>query len=246
MTLSTRTLVHPDLSTTHGVIIIARAVRLAYGAHTILDDVTLTVHSGERWALLGRNGSGKSTFINALMGEIAPAAGVLGINRDLVLTDGIGLVPQRVDLPPYLRTTVRECVDLGLIGCEGNRATRRSRLTATMQKLGLNDLLHRDMRTLSGGQRQRVFLARALVREPRLLILDEPTAALDRPGEEQFFAAITAQSGIRAMTILLVTHDQQLAQQFCTHRAVFAGGAVCCENIELSAKQRIELAGERL
>lgn len=243
MILSPRAVVHPDLSTTHGVIMIARAVRLAYGSQTILTGVNMTVHSGERWALLGRNGSGKSTFIKAIMGEIALTAGTLGINRDLILADGIGLVPQRVDLSPYVRTTVRECVALGLIACEGNQRSRQNQLSVTMQELGLNDLLMRDMRALSGGQRQRVFLARALVRQPRLLILDEPTAALDWAGEEQFFAAITAQNRIHAMTILLVTHDQQLAQHFCTHRALFSEGTMHCEDFEVPVEQPLQLAG---
>ena len=80
------------------MVLIARELSLGYGQKTVLSNINLTVHEGEYWALLGRNGAGKSTFIAALIGELVLRAGVLGINRDLVLADGVGVVPQRLDL----------------------------------------------------------------------------------------------------------------------------------------------------
>ena len=226
MSLPARAVVHPDLSTSRRVVLIARGVTLAHGRETILSGVDLTVHAGEYWALLGRNGAGKSSFISALIGDLAPRAGVLGLNRDLVLADGVGLVPQRVELNPSLPTTVREFVDLGMVGCAVDAAERRARSARWLTRLELGGLERRDLRSLSGGQRQRALLARALVREPTLLVLDEPTAALDDASEVAFLRVVGELNRERRLTILLVTHDFAVARREAAHAAWFGDGRV--------------------
>lgn len=226
MTLRARAVLHPDLSTSRRVVLVARDLALGYGADTILAGVGLTVHEGEYWALLGRNGTGKSTFVAALIGDVAPRAGVLGLNRDLILADGVGLVPQRVELNPSLPTTVREFVELGMVGCAVDAAERRSRRERWLTRLELDGLEKRDLRALSGGQRQRALLARALVREPSLLILDEPTAALDAESESGFLRVVGELNREHGMTILLVTHDLAVARREAGHAAWFADGRV--------------------
>lgn len=226
MSLPARAVDHPDLSTTDRVVLIARGLALGHGARTVVAGVELTVREGERWAILGRNGAGKSTFLHALVGEVAPRAGVLGLNRHLVLDDGIGLVPQRVELEAALPTTVREFAALGLVGSPLSGREKRARVARWLERLGLAVLAREDLRALSGGQRQRVLLARALVREPALLVLDEPTVALDAEAERDFLGEVEALGRERGQTLLLVTHDLAVARRCCSHAAWFAGGRV--------------------
>jgi ABC-type Mn2+/Zn2+ transport system ATPase subunit len=190
MTLPVRDVTHPELSTTDHVVLIARDLAIGYGRKTVCSGIEMTVHEGERLGLLGRNGAGKSTFVRTLCGALRPLSGILGVNRDLVLADGIGLVPQRVEIDRNLATTVREFIDLGLVGSPVSRTERRERIAETLSRLELTALAKRDWRALSGGQRQRALLARALVRHPSLLVLDEPTAALDAAGEREFLQAV--------------------------------------------------------
>jgi len=226
MSLPARAVIHPDLSTSKQVVLIARGLALGYSDKTVLSKVELTIHEGEYWALLGRNGSGKSTFISALIGDLTPRAGILGLNRDLVLADGVGVVPQRVELTPSLPTTVREFVDLGMVGCAISRSERHQRMAHWLPRLELSGLEKHDIRALSGGQRQRTLLARALVRQPTLLLLDEPTAALDTASESAFLRIIASLHREQRMTVLFVTHDTAMARHEMTHAAWFVDGHV--------------------
>ena len=226
MSLPARAVTHPDLSTSRRVVLVARGLTIAHGRETILAGVDLTVHEGDYWALLGRNGAGKSSFLRALIGDLAPRAGVLGLNRDLVLADGVGLVPQRVELNPSLPTTVREFVDLGMVGCAIPASQRNERRARWLARLELAGLERRDLRQLSGGQRQRALLARALVREPALLVLDEPTAALDAASEDAFLRVVGELNRERRLTILHVTHDLAVARREAAFAAWFADGRV--------------------
>jgi len=125
-----------------------------------------------------------------------------------------------------LPTTVREFVDLGMVGCAVDVSERRARLGRWLTRLELGGMEMRDLRSLSGGQRQRALLARALVREPTLLVLDEPTAALDAASEDAFLRVIGELNRERRLTILLVTHDFAVARREAAHAAWFGDGRV--------------------
>jgi ABC-type Mn2+/Zn2+ transport system ATPase subunit len=202
------------------------ALDLAYGSHHVLRDATLEVHRGDFWFLLGGNGSGKTTFLRALLGIVPPRAGTLWLSPELRGRQGIGFVPQNCEINPALPTTVREFVSLGLVGLPVPRAERSRRLGGALGRVGLGSLVDRDYWSLSGGQRQRALVARGLIREPSLLILDEPMNHLDPDAEETLLRDLLGLHGARRLALLLVTHDVAMAERYATHIATFAGGRV--------------------
>jgi ABC-type Mn2+/Zn2+ transport system ATPase subunit len=199
---------------------------LAYGADHVLRGVTLEVREGEFWFLLGGNGSGKTTFLRALLGIVPPRAGTIALGAALHGRQGIGFVPQHCAINPALPTTVREFVSLGLVGLSVPRGERAARLEDALERVGLAALLSRDYWSLSGGQRQRALVARALVREPALLILDEPMNHLDPDAEETLLRDLLGLHRGRRLALLLVTHDVAMAERHATHVATFGGGKV--------------------
>jgi ABC-type cobalamin/Fe3+-siderophores transport system ATPase subunit len=121
---------------------------------------------------------------------------------------------------------VREFVELGLVGLRVRRADRHAWLQRALEKVGLSQMAMRDYWSLSGGQRQRVLLARALIRQPAVLILDEPTSGLDWPAEEDLLNALAAVNRVERLTVLLVTHDVPVAARYASHVALFQNGSV--------------------
>jgi len=185
------------------------------------------VHPGEIWYLVGANGSGKTTFLRAALGLLAPRAGELV--RDPVRTAGarVGFVPQGDRVGSALPTTVREFVSLGFVASDVPRGERPERLAWALARSGLAGLERRDFAALSGGQRQRTLLARALVRRPSLLVLDEPTEALDESAEQEFLATLEElHRGDPQLTLLVVTHELGLAAREATHLALFHDGTM--------------------
>ncbi|HEV7730520.1 MAG TPA: metal ABC transporter ATP-binding protein [Candidatus Binatia bacterium] len=203
----------------------ARDLALAYDGRRVLSDVDLAVHAGEFWFLIGPNGAGKSTLLRAIVGMLAPRAGTLRLDPMLAGREHVGFVPQRCDLNPALPTTVREFVLLGTVGLT-SRTDEATRLDWALDRAGLGGMARRGYWALSGGERQRALVARALVRRPRLLILDEPTNNLDPGAEDALLALLGELNRDEGLTLLVVTHDLRVAARHATHVALVAHGGV--------------------
>jgi len=188
----------------------------SYRVGRVLEDISITVEAGDYVGIVGPNGSGKSTLVQSLIGLVAISAGsasLFGVPCDSFSAWGrIGYLPQSLRLlNPVFPATVAETVGLGLLSQKNFPRKMTSsdweRVDTTLESLGVYDLRSKLIGELSGGQQQRVLLARALVNKPELLILDEPTAALDPETRERFYAMIADVNRSQGVTVLLVTHD---------------------------------------
>ena len=195
--------------------------------------VSLELRAGEFHAVLGPNGSGKTTLVRAALGLVRPVAGeveVLGrpgpgwSRRDLARV--IGVLPQREDnlFPQRVRDTVLlgRYPHLSLLGAVG--ATDQAAVERALVACDATDLADRWLWTLSGGEYQRVRLARALAQEPRLLVLDEPTASLDLRHEMELFELVRTQVDAHGLGALMITHHVNLAARFADQVLILAEG----------------------
>ena len=207
-------------------VLLTHNLSLSYGQKTILQDVNLTVRAGEFWCFLGQNGVGKTTLLRALLGLLQPQAGQLQFHPELGRRECMGFVPQRCDLNPTLSITVREFALLGLVGIRVQRAQQHERLAWALEKMNLSGMADKDYWALSGGQRQRILVARALVRRPTILILDEPTNNLDLSMEDTFLQTLSALHAEEHTTILFVTHNVNIAAHYATHIGLVSAGTL--------------------
>jgi ABC-type Mn2+/Zn2+ transport system ATPase subunit len=210
----------------HEVIVRTAGLRLGYGQRVVLAHVDFQICPGEFWFFLGPNGEGKTTLLRAILGMVRPQAGQLWLHPELGQREHIGFVPQRCDINPTLPTTVREFVLLGLVGIHSDRNDEAARLEWALGKVGLGRLEAKDYWSLSGGQRQRALIARALVRRPSVLILDEPTNGLDLVAEEAVLRCLADLHRQDHQTLLFVTHNLTIAARYATHIALFHAGEV--------------------
>lgn len=206
------------------VMLTASGVSVAYGRRVILEDITFTIRRGEFWFCLGPNGAGKSTLLRTILRELRPRRGHLWLHPDLASRRHLGFVPQRCDLNPALPTTVREFVLLGAVGLRMQRQKRQACLESALAQVGLAHLANQSYWALSGGQRQRALVARALVRQPRLMLLDEPVSGFDLPTIDAFLQCLSHLHQRDGMTCLLVTHDVALAARYATHVMLLRAG----------------------
>ncbi len=186
-----------------------------YGVHEVLSDISFSVAPGDFLAVVGPNGSGKTTLIKTLVGLIPPYSGsILLKGVPLAQTQGlIGYLPQKSSFAdPRFPATVREVVYSGLTMKKGRVQHSRDTTSDTaiehvLRMLQIESLVNTRVGRLSGGQQQRVHLARALVGNPALLILDEPTGALDPHTRECFYTTLQKHNKELGVTIIIVTHD---------------------------------------
>lgn len=193
-----------------------QGVGFSYGGVEVLWDISFRLQAGDYLGIVGPNGSGKSTMIRLMLGLMAPERGDVSLFGTPVgqfsAWQRIGYLPQRLrNFTPNFPGTVAEVVGLGLLAGKGFPRRRGGddlgRVKNVLDIMGIGGFEHRRLAELSGGQQQRVLLARAMVSSPSLLILDEPTTALDPETRENFYAIIDHLNRDHGVTIVLVTHD---------------------------------------
>ncbi len=207
-------------------VVIAENVELGYGRTPVLSGVQLEVRQGDFWCFIGPNGEGKTTLIKALLGAVKPRKGQIALRSDFIKRTRIGFVPQETEINPAVSTTVQEFILGGMIGVPVDGATRKLRLDQSMKLMEIQRFRERRIWELSGGQRQRVLIARALVRDPLMMIVDEPTAGLDFAAAAGLLETITQLNRQKGITVVFVTHDLDIGANKSSHVALFRGGRV--------------------
>lgn len=191
-------------------------LRSRYNGVHVLEDITFSVSAGDYIGLVGPNGSGKTTLIKNILGILRPEDGRIRLfGRPLPEFrewHRVGYLPQRLSsFNPGFPSTVEEIVALGLIsrrrrpGYSGGM--HRDAVDRALRQMNISDIRRKKIGELSGGQQQRVLIARAIVNDPDLIILDEPVSALDPETREQFHDMLKHINGEKNTTIVLVTHD---------------------------------------
>lgn len=196
-----------------------------HGAVEALSDITFSVTSGDYLGIVGPNGSGKSTLVRSLLGLMPIFHGSITLfgqpRHRFSNWEKLGYLPQNLGpLNPAFPATVAEVVQMGMLA--GRKVPRRlcrhdrQQVQSMLEQLGIDHLQRRMIGELSGGQQQRVMLARALVNNPALLIMDEPTAALDPEIRDRFYELVSRMNKTQGTTVLLVTHDTGTIGQYAS------------------------------
>jgi zinc transport system ATP-binding protein len=208
----------------------AEHVSLRLNGRLLLEDVTLDVPRGDIVTIIGPNGAGKSTLIRVMLGLVPPTAGRILRAPGL----RVGYVPQSFPRSANVPMTVRRLLSLTLTPGE-------AALRAALAEVGIPHLIDARVAVLSGGEMQRALLARALLRKPDVLVLDEPVQAVDFFGEVKLYELISHIRKAHGCSILMVSHDLHMVMAESDH-VVCLNGHICCEGGPESVQQDPEFA----
>jgi zinc transport system ATP-binding protein len=206
-------------------------IDFAYDGNLVLEDITLTVEEGDFLGVVGPNGSGKTTLLKIILGLIHPTRGKVRVFGESPERGRhfIGYVPQHTDLDTTFPISVTDVVLIGRLGqapmLGRYRKNDRQAAEEAMHKAEIYDLRNRRFGTLSGGQQQRVLMARALVGQPQLLLLDEPTASIDGRVEQDIYHLLKKLN--EKVTIMLVSHDLGFISTYVNRVACVNRRLVC-------------------
>lgn len=218
---------HPEPHDTDALVS-ARGLTLRLGGRDIVMDVDLDVRPGEIVTLIGPNGAGKSTLVKLILGIERPDKG--SILKPA--STRIGYVPQRFEVDRSIPMTVGRFLELG-------HRTSRGAVEAALQEAGIARTFGQQLSALSGGETQRVLIARALLRDPNLLVLDEPASGVDYTGEAELYELISALRDRRGLGVLLVSHDLHFVMAQ-SDRVLCLNGHVCCSGKPEAVAQHSE------
>jgi zinc transport system ATP-binding protein len=219
-----------------------RNVSYAYNDEVVLQNVSLELQRGDFVAMIGPNGGGKTTLLKVILGLVSPNSGtvrVQGVPAQKA-SSCIGYVPQNVDVNRNFPISVMDVVLMGKLNPKRRwarkSAANRREAMAALDRMGMAAAADKKIGVLSGGQRQRVFIARALVTDPQLLLLDEPTAGIDTKGQAEFYNLLKDLNS--EITIVVVSHDLLVISSYVK--------SVACMNKRLHYHDHAEITGEML
>lgn len=198
-------------------LISADHICVTHAGKVVLTDVSLSINRAEIVTLLGPNGSGKSTLLRALLGILPLTSGQVRRQDGLRL----GYVPQKLAIDRAMPMTVRRFLSLP-------RRVSDGQAHAALTRVGMTHIATQQMTALSGGQFQRVMLARALLTDPQILIMDEPTQGLDQQGEAAFYRLIEELRRDTGCAVLMVSHDLHVVMA-ASDRVICLNGHICCQ-----------------
>ena len=217
-------------------------VWFAYNGQTVLEDVSLDIRQGDFIAMIGPNGGGKTTLLKLMLGLLRPNKGAIRVLGDPTAkaSHHIGYVSQDVHINRSFPITAIDVVLMGKLEpskrwAKSSVQDRTDALDA-LERMEIADHASSKIGELSGGQRQRVFIARALVTQPKVLLLDEPTASIDAKGQAEFYMLLKELN--KDITILVVSHDLVAISTYVK--------SVACVNKRLHYHHQAEITGEML
>jgi len=199
-------------------IVVVKKVSFSYDGATALDNVSLTINAGDFVGIIGPNGGGKTTLLKVILGLLHPREGTVTVfgQAPRAASHRLGYMPQHSALDLKFPVSVLDVVLLGRLGKGRHvgpfRRSDKDAARRALKELEIEDLEGRPFSGLSGGQRQRVLIARALVGDPELLLLDEPTANLDVQMETEFYELLSRLN--ERLTIVMVSHDLGVVSRF--------------------------------
>lgn len=207
----------PDGALQNGEVLVSGAgIGVRMGRRTVLESVDIAIRRGEIVTLIGPNGSGKTTLVRTLLGLHRPDIGTTSMAPGI----RVGYAPQQLTVDRTLPLDVRRFLEMS-----GTRDP--DALRTALDEVGAPNVMKQEIRLLSGGELKRVLLARALLRDPDLLVLDEPTANVDVHGQTEFYELIRRIRDERGCGILLVSHDLHLVMS-ATDRVYCLNRHICC------------------
>ena len=214
----------PKSSDPYTAVFSAKNASIGYSQTPVLTGITLSLSPGHALALIGPNGSGKTTLMRALLGSAQVISGEVSCPLDF-----LGYVPQNSDIDLSFPISVRQVVEMGMYPkaklLHPLSREQKEAVSAALEQIGLVERSREHFGTLSGGQRQRVLVARALVAEPRLVLLDEPFNGLDEPNREALLSLIS-QAKAQGTAFMISTHDYRVATEVCDESLIVAGRQV--------------------
>ena len=214
----------------------------AYNGETVLENVNLAIRQRDFMAIIGPNGGGKTTLLKLILGLLNPDRGAVRVDgkSPQKASSCIGYVPQDVHVNRSFPITAIDVVLMGMHNPQKRwsrqSAANRQNALAALERMEMAAYAHKKIGMLSGGQRQRVFIARALVTQPKLLLLDEPTASIDTKGQADFYRLLRELND--EITILVVSHDLLVISSYVQ--------SVACVNKRLHYHDQAEITGEML
>ncbi|MEO8652271.1 MAG: ATP-binding cassette domain-containing protein [Hyphomicrobiaceae bacterium] len=212
------------------VLLAARGLRFARAGRAILEDIDLDLAPREIVTLIGPNGAGKTTLVRVLLGLERPDGGTITRRPSL----RVGYAPQRFDRDPVIPMTVARFLAIG------SRHTP-AEASAALAEVGAARVIGQQLSQLSGGELQRVVLARALLRKPDLLVLDEPVRGVDYAGEAELYDLIGRIRDVRGVGVLLVSHDLHVVMAQ-SDRVICINRHICCSGVPDAVAQHPEYA----